>query len=102
MNTATEKIKNMQVQDYQLDGEEREILHAIEREDVTPIPMTTKERKKVQQIAKNTLTMRKNKAISIRISEQDLQAIRAKAAEQGMPYQTLITSVLHRYVHGTL
>jgi predicted DNA binding CopG/RHH family protein len=48
------------------------------------------------KIAKNTL--KKNKSITIRLAERDLQRIKAKAAEEGVPYQTLITSILHKNV----
>jgi len=45
---------------------------------------------------------RKSKNINIRISEQDLYNLRARSAEEGLPYQTLIASVLHKYVTGRL
>ena len=44
----------------------------------------------------------KNKRVNIRLSSGDLQDIQVKALEQGMPYQTLIASVLHKYVTGRL
>ena len=44
----------------------------------------------------------KDKRVNIRLSSGDLQDIQVKALEQGMPYQTLITSVLHKYVTGRL
>ena len=43
-----------------------------------------------------------NAPINIRISEQDLYNLRARSAEEGLPYQTLIASVLHKYVTGRL
>ena len=42
----------------------------------------------------------KDKRVNIRLSSGDLQDIQVKALEQGMPYQTLIASVLHKYVTG--
>ena len=45
-------------------------------------------------------TLRKDKRINIRISEKDLLAIQKRAVRQGIPYQTLISSVLHKYVNG--
>lgn len=44
----------------------------------------------------------KDRRVNIRLSSGDLQDIQVKALEQGLPYQTLITSVLHRYVTGRL
>ena len=47
-------------------------------------------------------TFRKDKRVNIRISEKDLLALQTRAIRQGIPYQTLISSVLHKYVNGTL
>ena len=44
----------------------------------------------------------KDKRINIRLSSRDLEDVQTRAAEQGMPYQTLIASVLHKYVNGLL
>ncbi|MFZ4856666.1 MAG: CopG family antitoxin [Desulfuromonadaceae bacterium] len=44
----------------------------------------------------------KDKRINIRLSSRDLEDVQTRAAEQGMPYQTLIASVLHKYVNGRL
>jgi len=46
--------------------------------------------------------MKKNRKINIRISENDLSAIQRRAAREGIPYQTLIGSVLHKYASGFL
>jgi predicted DNA binding CopG/RHH family protein len=84
--------------------EEKELMESYERGEWQPV--SKKEFEETMAVARqavlNTRKIRKNKAISIRMSEADLEGIRKKAAEQGMPYQTLITSVLHRYIHGTL
>ncbi|NTU56613.1 MAG: antitoxin, partial [Anaerolineales bacterium] len=47
-------------------------------------------------------TLRKDKRVNIRISEKDLLALQKRAIRQGIPYQTLISSVLHKYVNGAL
>jgi predicted DNA binding CopG/RHH family protein len=52
-----------------------------------------------QQVAKKALDG-KRKRVSILIPERDLARLKTKAAEQGMPYQTLINSILHKYVEG--
>jgi predicted DNA binding CopG/RHH family protein len=44
----------------------------------------------------------KNKRVNIRLSSMDLEGLQAKAAQEGLPYQTLIASVLHKYVSGRL
>ena len=79
-----------------LDDYENEILEAYENGRLKP----QKSRTNFQEIARNT--MKKNRKISIRISENDLSALQRKAAREGIPYQTLIGSVLHKYVSGFL
>lgn len=46
--------------------------------------------------------LKKKSRINIRISDRDLEAIKLKAVEEGIPYQTLITGVLHKYITGKL
>lgn len=83
----------------QLDKEEQEILEAYEsgefQSDLTP------ERKSfIEESAAQTF--KKDKRINIRISGRDLAAIQRRALEEGMPYQTLVASILHKYVSGSL
>ena len=53
-----------------------------------------------RQAARNTV--RKDKRVNIRISSQDLELLQVRALREGIPNQTLMASVLHKYVHGTL
>ena len=53
-----------------------------------------------QEIAKNTL--KKDKRVNLRISSKDLEAIKTFAVEEGLPYQTLMSSVLHKFITGRL
>lgn len=75
---------------------EKEILDAYEKGELQAVDSGTD----YQKIAKNT--MKKNRKINIRISENDLSALRRRAAREGIPYQTLIGSVLHKYASGYL
>jgi len=59
-----------------------------------------REMRKFQEAAKATLN--KDKRINIRISSRDLSSIQRRAVRYGMPYQTLIASILHRYISGDL
>lgn len=77
-----------------LDDYEQEILDAYESGKLVPSESETD----FQTIAKNTL--KKNRKINIRISENDLSALQRKAAREGIPYQTLIGSILHKYASG--
>lgn len=83
---------------YELDTEEREELEAIEdaleNGELKSAPEFEKRKKELQQIAKNTLNKTKN--INIRLSERDLYRLKAKAIEEGIPYQTLASSILHK------
>lgn len=79
-----------------LDRYEKEILEAYENGKLKP----SKSRTDYQAIARNTI--KKNKKINIRISENDLYALQRRAAREGIPYQTLIGSVLHKFVNGFL
>jgi len=81
-----------------MDSEEREILASYERGEWRPVKTGRSEIAKLQQYARNTL--QKNKRINIRLAERDLVGIQTKAIEEGLPYQTLISSVLHKYLSG--
>ncbi|MCG8527033.1 MAG: hypothetical protein MI748_11665 [Opitutales bacterium] len=61
---------------------------------------TDREKKLLQEAARNTLN--KDKRINIRISSRDLGSLQRRANQYGMPYQTLISSILHRYISGDL
>jgi predicted DNA binding CopG/RHH family protein len=86
--------------DYKLDKEEQELLESIESGEWQSVDNLEDEIKKHKEIAKNTL--KKDKRINIRLSSNDLQMLKTTAAELGMPYQTLVSSVLHQYVTGRL
>ena len=83
-----------------LDKTEREIIESYENEEWSPVGNIESQRLKYEEIARYTI--QKNKRINIRISERDLDRIKLKAIEEGVPYQTLISSVLHKYVSGRL
>ncbi|MBW1940522.1 MAG: antitoxin [Deltaproteobacteria bacterium] len=83
-----------------LDQEEKDILESFERGEWKSVPDLKAEIKKHQAYARKTL--KKDKRINIRISSKDLEDLRVIATEDGIPYQTLISSILHRYVTGRL
>ena len=84
----------------ELDKEEREILEAFEKGELESVVNIDSEQEKHRQYA--AATFKKDKRISIRISSRDLTALRKRALVEGLPYQTLIASVLHKYVDGRL
>jgi predicted DNA binding CopG/RHH family protein len=63
------------------------------------VPISGTKRRKIETILETT---RKTKNINIRISHQDLESLRRSAEQEGIPYQTLISSVLHKYLAGRL
>lgn len=77
-----------------LSKDEKQILSNIETGKFASVPKLKQEVRRHAMVAKNTLA--KNKTISIRISEADLIKLKEKAAQEGMPYQTLISASLHR------
>ena len=83
-----------------LDKEEKEMLDSFERGEWKQVKNVKTEIKKHREYARKTL--KKDKRVNIRISSKVLEEIQALAVENGIPYQTLMTSILHRYVHGSL
>lgn len=77
-----------------LNKEEKQILAGIEAGEFRSVPKLKQEISRYSKIAKATTA--KNKTISIRISAVDLMKIKAKATQEGMPYQTLISASIHR------
>ena len=85
--------------DDKLDDEEQAILDAFEADEFES-DLTPERRLFLATVAEESI--KKDKRINIRISSRDLSAIRRRAMEQGMPYQTLVSSILHKYVSGGL
>ncbi len=79
-----------------LDDYESEILEAYESGKLVPSESGVD----FQAIARNTI--KKNQKINIRIADNDLAALKRRASREGIPYQTLIRSVLHKYASGFL
>jgi len=82
------------------DEEEKELVAAYERGEFKPV----KNQKAAKQMALQAAGryMRKDARINIRLSTADLEMLKRRAAEEGLPYQSLISSVLHKYVSGSL
>ncbi len=82
------------------ENDEKEILKSLERGEWRSVPNLKKEKKRYRRYA--LAALRKDKRINIRISERDLELLQKKALEEGLPYQTLISSILHKFVSGRL
>lgn len=81
-----------------LTKEEQAILDEVERGEWRP--GDDRDKDLAQFTAAARATLRKDKRVNIRMSERDLLRFQKKAAEEGLPYQTLISSVLHKYING--
>ena len=83
-----------------LKSEEKEILEAFESGRLKRIENVEKDIDKHRLVAEETF--KKDARINIRLSSRDLRAIQARALKEGIPYQTLVSSVLHKFVDGQL
>ena len=82
-----------------LNKEEKEILESYENDEWVSA-VNADEISKYQAAAK--ATFKKDKRVNIRISGMDLELIQERALMEGIPYQTLMSSILHKYVNGRL
>ena len=84
----------------EFDEEELEILELLENGKLYSKENIENRRNELSEYAQNTI--RKNKRVNIRISERDLTELQRQAITEGLPYQTFISSILHRFVNGNL
>jgi predicted DNA binding CopG/RHH family protein len=83
-----------------IDQEEKDLMESIENEEWKPVKNLDLEKKEAVQTARNTL--KKDKRINLRLSQKDYHQIIIRAIEEGIPYQTLIAGIVHKYLNGML
>ena len=83
-----------------LDNYERQLIKDIENDEFVPVPNQKEEIAKAVFYAKNYL--RKDKRVTLRVAKQDLEKIQEKAIESGIPYQTLINSLIRQYANDRI
>ena len=83
-----------------LKKEEKDLLDSVERGEWKRISNFKRESQRYREAARATL--RKDKRVNIRMAERDLLRFQKNAMQEGLPYQTLISSVLHKYINGRL
>ena len=88
------------MKDYKLDAEELQILRDVEAGKYKSVDNLKEEIKRAREAAKNTLQKTKN--INIRLPERDIHKLKVKAAENNLPYQTLISMLLRQYTKGEI
>ncbi len=83
-----------------LSAEERDILGRYERGHLRSAPGAEREVEVARQAARNTFN--KTKRVNLRVTERDFKLAHSRAREEGIPYQTLLSSVIHKYLAGRL
>lgn len=93
------------VKKYQLDDEERATLEAFERGEFVALPKEEND-KRVKELRDSVIytwaKREKNKNINIRLSEEDINKLKAKSLKVGIPYQTIAASILHQYANDKI
>lgn len=82
-----------------LSTEEKLLLDSVDAGNFESV-LTQARKSELEAIASNTF--KKDKTITIQISSRDLTAIQSRASEEGVPYQMLVSSILHKYISGSL
>jgi len=80
--------------------EEQALFKSIEKGEWRSIENLDEERLKAREYAKETF--KKDHRMNIRIAKRDLSALKIRALEEGIPYQTLVSSIIHKYLSGRL
>jgi predicted DNA binding CopG/RHH family protein len=83
-----------------LDEEEQALMDSLESEAWQAVANLEQEKEKAVAAARRTI--RKDKRINLRLTQKDYYEIQIRAIEEGVPYQTLIASIVHKYLNGTL
>jgi predicted DNA binding CopG/RHH family protein len=83
-----------------IDKEEKELMESIAKDEWKSVKNIKQEKEKAIVAARNTL--KKDKRINLRLSQKDYHQIQIKAIEEGIPYQTFISSIIHKYLNGSL
>lgn len=83
-----------------IDDEERALMASLEGDEWQPVENSEQETEKAMEAARATL--KKDRRINLRLTEKDYYQIQIKAIEEGVPYQTLIASLVHKYLNGSL
>ena len=83
-----------------IDQEEKDLMESIERDEWQPVNNIEQEKEKAMAAARNTV--KKDKRINLRLTQKDYRQMQIKAIEEGIPYQTLISSIVHKYLNGSL
>ena len=90
----------MKPRKQKLNAEEKAILTAFESGKLKSLPNLASEKKRIQNIAKAHGI--KNRRVSLRMTDWDFTKIQEEALKEGLPYQSLLSSIIHKYLTGQL
>ena len=90
----------MAIVNNQMSVEESDILDRFHRGELRSAPDAEGELDTARQAARNTFS--KTRRVNLRVTERDFNLAHSRAREEGMPYQTLLSSVIHKYLSGRL
>jgi len=82
------------------DKEERELMQSVENDEWKSVDNLDEEISKAREAA--AATFRKSERMNVRMSYKDLRDLKVRARQEGIPYQTLVSSLIHKYVTGRL
>ena len=85
---------------HETSNDERTILARFERGELHSTPGAEREMELARQAARNTFN--KTRRVNLRVTERDFNLAHSRAREEGIPYQTLLSSVIHKYLSGRL
>lgn len=92
--------KNKAFKNLKLDKEQEKIEKALENNEFVRVPNLAATKKMFQEAAKNYRQLKKSKRITIRVNQEDLIKVKAKAQRNKIPYQTLLNALIHQYATG--
>ena len=85
---------------YKLDSEEKALLDAFEKDQLKSAKAVTKVMAATKEVARETVN--KSRRVNLRLTERDYNLAHTRGIEEGLPYQTLLGSIIHKYLNGRL
>jgi predicted DNA binding CopG/RHH family protein len=93
-------VRKRRAESVAYDKEEEKLMASVENEEWISVDNLEEEIEKAQAVAR--ATFKKSERMNIRISQKDLNGLKVRAMEEGIPYQTLVSSIIHKYLSGRL
>ena len=94
------KQKNDYFDEFPLDDYEKELEEFLEKGKFVPVKNFEKRKKDLQEAAKNFLELQKTKRITLRVKNEDIIKVKARAKKVNIPYQRLLNALIHKFAEG--